>query len=127
MVEGGGVIYKFLADSVVIFHFVFIVFGLLGGLLVLWRRWAIWLHLPAAVWIGVIELKGWICPLTPLENHLRRAGGASGYEGGFVEHYLIPIIYPEGLTREIQIVLGAAAIAVNLVVYGFVRRKLKAT
>ncbi len=112
--------FKLLADFVVLFHLVFIVFGLFGGLLILYRRWAIWLHLPTAIWIGVIELKGWICPLTPLENHLRRASGAAGYEGGFVEHYLIPVIYPENLTRELQMALGVAAIAINLIVYGFV-------
>ncbi len=112
-------IHTLLADMVVIFHLVFIIFALLGGLLILWRRWAIWLHLPAAIWIGVVEFKGWICPLTPLENYFRRAGGAAGYEGGFVERYLIPIIYPEKLTRDFQMVLGAAAITVNLIVYGF--------
>ncbi len=117
--------YKLMADLVVLFHLVFIVFGLLGGLLLLWRRWALWLHLPTAIWIGVIEFKGWICPLTPLENHLRRASGAAGYEGGFVEHYLIPVIYPENLTRELQMALGGVAIAINLIVYGFVLYKLK--
>ncbi len=113
-------IYRFLADFVVILHLVFIGFALLGGLLILWRRWAIWLHLPAAIWAGVVEFKGWICPLTPLENHLRRAGGAAGYGGGFVERYLIPVIYPEELTQELQITLGCIAIGVNLVIYGFV-------
>ncbi len=113
-------IYKFLADSVVMLHLVFIGFALLGGLLVMWRRWTIWIHLPTAIWAGVVEFKGWICPLTPLENYLRRASGGAGYEEGFVERYVIPVIYPEELTRELQIALGCIAIGVNLIIYGFV-------
>ena len=118
-------LYRLLADFLVILHLLFILFGLLGGLLFFWRRWTILLHLPSAIWISVIEFQGWICPLTPLENRLRLAGGAAGYRGGFVEQYLIPIIYPPGLTRDIQLVLGVLAIGLNVAVYFFVIRSWK--
>ena len=92
----------------------------LGGLLVLrWRR-AAWVHLPAAVWGVVIEWAGWICPLTPLENQLRKLGGEAGYPGGFVEHYVLPALYPAGLTREVQLALGILVIVLNAVVYSLV-------
>ncbi len=110
------------ADLVVVLHFAFIVFVLLGGLLVLrWPRVA-WLHLPAVAWGILIEWVGWICPLTPLENRLRRAAGEAGYGHGFVEQYLLPIIYPAGLTREVQFVLGAVVLALNLAIYLWVLR-----
>ena len=110
--------FRLAADLIVLVHFGFILFVLLGGLLVLrWHRLA-WIHLPAAGWGALIEMQGWICPLTPLENRLRAAGGAAGYPGGFIEHYLIPIIYPSGLTREIQFFLCAVVILVNAVFYG---------
>jgi hypothetical protein len=116
-------IYSILADFVIAIHFLFIVFVTIGALLVLkWRRIAI-IHLAAACWGALIMFKGWICPLTPLENRLRKAAGHSGYEGGFIEHYLLPIIYPSGLTREIQIWLGAGVIVINLVLYGIVLYK----
>ncbi len=111
--------YQIIADIVLVLHLLFIVFVLGGGFLIFFRRWVIWLHLPAAVWGALIEFFGWYCPLTPLENQLRRLAGQSGYDGSFVEHYLLPVIYPEGLTREIQIVLGSIVIAVNLAVYIF--------
>ncbi len=113
-------LYKLLADLVLILHLFFIVFVLLGGLLILWRRWILWLHIPAVIWAVVLEFLGLICPLTPLENSLRQAGGDAGYGGGFIEHYLIPLIYPSGLTRELQMILGAIAICVNIGIYGFV-------
>lgn len=119
-------IYRLLADVVVWVHLSFIVFALLGGLLVLWRSWWAWWHLPAAFWAFAIEMSGWICPLTPLENRLRELGGAAGYRSGFVENYIVPLIYPEALNRDIQLVLGALVVAVNLAVYGYViyrRRK----
>ncbi len=116
-------LYRLLADLVVVAHLLFIIYALLGGLLGLWNRWSLLIHVPAAVWIGVIEFQGWICPLTPLENRLRSAGGAAGYEGGFVEHYLIPVIYPPGLTRSMQFVLGGVAVVVNVAVYSFVLRR----
>lgn len=117
--------YGLLGDAVVVVHLLFIVFAVLGGLLVLWRPWIAWLHVPAMVWAAYIEFAGGICPLTPLENHYRRLGGEAGYSGGFIEQYITPMIYPEGLTREIQIVLGVVVIGVNLLVYGLLFRKLR--
>ncbi|WP_439683855.1 DUF2784 domain-containing protein [Cupriavidus oxalaticus] len=106
-----------LADLVVIVHGLFIVFAVAGGLLVLrWPRLA-WVHLPAAVWGVLIEWSGWICPLTPLENTLRRAAGEAGYSGGFVERYLLPLIYPAGLTPAVQLWLGLVVLVVNVAVY----------
>lgn len=106
-----------LADAVVLAHLLFIAFVVGGGFLLLrWPRLA-WLHLPAAVWGVAVETMGWICPLTPLENHFRRLGGEGGYTGGFVERYLIPLIYPAQLDRGDQLVLGATVLAVNLLAY----------
>lgn len=117
--------YRLLADVLVGIHFLFVAFVVLGGFLAWrWRRVA-WVHVPAAVWGALIELAGWICPLTPLENALRARAGDAGYAGGFIEHYLIPIVYPAGLTRGTQIVLGAAAIAVNVVAYGALFAKMR--
>ena len=111
-------LFRVLADLVVVVHFAFVLLVVLGGLLVLrWPRVA-WVQLPAAVWGMVIEWAGWICPLTPLENSLRARGGAAGYGGGFVEHYLLYVLYPAGLTRNGQVVLGLAVLAVNAVAYG---------
>ena len=110
-------IQRFLADSIVVLHLLFIACVVLGGGLVLrWPRLAL-VHLPAAGWGAVIELSGWICPLTPLENQLRQAAGEAGYPGSFIDHYLLPIIYPAGLTRGIQYGLAAVVIVVNLVAY----------
>jgi polyferredoxin len=115
--------YRLLADLLVGLHFLFIVFVVAGGFLAWrWRR-AAWVHLPVAAWGALIEFAGWVCPLTPLENQFRRAAGESGYAGGFIEHYLIPVIYPGGLTRGIQIGLGIAVIAVNLAAYGGLLRR----
>ena len=116
------------ADLVVLVHALFIAFVVLGGLLVLrWPR-ARWVHLPVAAYGAAIELIGWTCPLTPLENALRRAAGGAGYREGFIEHYLIPLIYPAGLTPRVQLVLGLLVLAINVFVYGIValRRKRKA-
>ncbi len=113
-------LHRLAADAVLVLHLAFIVFVLLGGLLALrWRR-APWLHLPAAAWGGYIELSGGLCPLTPLENSLRRAAGEAGYAGGFIEHYLLPVIYPAGLTQEIQYLLAAIVLGVNALAYGWV-------
>ncbi len=115
--------YGVLADFVLVFHLAFILFVIAGGLAVArWPRIA-WLHLPAAIWGALIELANWICPLTPLENWLRRKAGAGGYDQSFVEHYLLPIVYPEGLTRGVQLVLGFTVIAVNLAAYAWVLRR----
>lgn len=112
--------YRVLADLVVVAHLAFALFAVFGGLLALrWRR-ASWWHLPAAAWGALIEFAGWTCPLTPLENRLRRLGGEAGYAGGFVEHYLLSLLYPAGLTRREQYALGVIALATNLLVYWLV-------
>jgi len=112
-----------LADLLLILHVAFIVFAVLGGLLALRWRWAPLFHVPAALWGVFIELSGGICPLTPLENKLRRAAGASGYSGGFVEHYLVPIVYPSELSLPVQLVLAGLLVFANALVYGFVWRQ----
>jgi hypothetical protein len=118
---GGRLIY--LADLVVVIHFSFVLFVLLGGLLVLrWPRLA-YVHLPAAAWGVLIELTGWVCPLTPLEQSLRLKAGEQGYSGSFIEHYVLPLLYPSALTRPIQIGIGAIVIAVNLYIYGYLLRR----
>lgn len=112
--------YALFADTVLLLHLAFIAFAVLGGLLVLrWRR-AAWLHLPALAWGAFIEFSGGICPLTPLENALRAAAGRAVYSQGFVERYLVPLIYPGELTRELQFVLGGALVGINLAIYGLV-------
>jgi hypothetical protein len=111
--------YRIAADAVVVVHFAFIAFVVLGGLLVARWTWVIWLHLPAFVWGVIIEITGRFCPLTDIENALRAKAGQSGYPGGFIEHYLLAIIYPAGLTREIQLVLAAGVLAVNALIYGW--------
>ena len=109
-----------MADVVLILHFTFILFVILGAVLVLrWKRLA-WIHIPCAVWGAWIEFQGSICPLTPLENRLRRLGGEAGYSGGFIEHYVVPLIYPSGLTRRTQIQLGLVVVAINIAVYGLI-------
>jgi len=110
-------VYRILADAVLILHLAFIIFVVLGGLLALWRPWVAWLHLPAAAWGVAIEFFGWICPLTPLENRLRALGGETGYEGGFIERYLVGLIYPGDLERTGHILLGVAVVILNATVY----------
>lgn len=106
-----------LADAVVIVHFAFVIFVIAGGLLLFrWPR-LVWLHLPALAWGAWVEFSHWICPLTYLENWLRQLAGLAAYRGDFVEHYLLPILYPAHLTAEIQIVLGALVLIVNVAVY----------
>ena len=106
-----------------VIHAAFVLFVALGGLLVLRWRWIAWLHVPAVIWGVVIELMGLTCPLTPLEVWLRRLGGEAGYEGGFIEHYATALLYPAGLTRNIQVLLGILAAAPNLVIYGYLIRR----
>jgi len=117
--------YALLADLVLVLHATFIVFVVLGGLLVFWRRRLIWLHIPAAAWGILIEFQGWICPLTYLENDLRTAAGRSGYGVGFIDHYLVPLVYPSALTHATQVLLGLAVLFVNAVIYALVWRKLR--
>jgi uncharacterized protein DUF2784 len=112
-----------LADLIVALHFAFVVFVLFGGMLVLWRRWVMWVHIPAALWGVFIELTGTICPLTPLENALRRRGGLTGYQGGFIEHYILPALYPRGLTRPIQLAFAVIVIGLNVFIYYRVFRR----
>jgi len=109
--------YQLLADLVLIVHLAFVVFVLCGGLLVLKWRWVAWLHLPAALWGAVVEFTGWICPLTPLENWLRAQGGAVGDEYDFTARYLLPILYPGDLTRDLQFLLGTVVVLLNAAVY----------
>jgi len=116
---------RVLADAVLVAHLAFILFVVLGGFLALRWRWAPALHLPAALWGSFVELTGGVCPLTPLENTLRRAAGEQGYSGGFIEHYLVALIYPAALSRPLQLVLAAAVVLVNLVVYASVWRWLR--
>ncbi len=112
----------FLADFVVITHALFIVFVIFGGFIVLKWHKVMWLHIPCAIWGVLIEFFGWICPLTYLENYYRELGNSNYYESSFIQHYLIPIIYPPGLTTGVQILLGVIVIVINLVVYGIVWR-----
>jgi Protein of Unknown function (DUF2784) len=119
------VIFQVLADLTVGVHFAFVLFVVFGGLLVIKRPAIAWLHVPAAAWGAWIEFAGWICPLTPLENRLRARGGEATYDASFVERYVMPILYPEALTREVQFVLGGLVVVVNVVVYAaaFTRRR----
>ena len=111
------------ADAVLLFHFAFVLFAVLGALLV-WRwRWVLWLHLPAVAWAAFVEFSGRVCPLTPLEVELRRLAGQSGYRGDFIEHYVGSLLYPTGLTRQTQIVLGAAVVLINVAIYAAIARR----
>jgi len=116
------VLYQLAANAVLLLHAAFIVFVLFGAVMA--RRWRWWplLHLPAAAWGFWVSAAGVVCPLTPLENHLRAAAGQSGYEGGFVEHYLLAVIYPDGLTRPVQWALAAVVLGVNLALYAWAWR-----
>lgn len=115
-------VFRATADLVVLVHLVFVVFVVLGGFLVArWPRLA-WVHVPAASWGVLIELRGWICPLTPLENYLRRLGGSSAYEGEFIQHYILPLLYPANLTPQVQIWLGSFALIVNVALYWHIIR-----
>ncbi len=113
---------QYLADIVVLIHFLFIVFVLAGGMLLLrWPR-LVWLHLPAIIWGVFIEVSRGVCPLTPLENYLRVLDGNGEYQGGFIAHYLLLLIYPAGLTPAIQLLLAGVVIMFNLVIYTVVIR-----
>jgi len=115
--------YPLLADLVLIVHLAFVVFVLCGGLLVLRWRWIAWLHLPAAAWGATVEFSGWVCPLTLFENWLREQAGEAAYQSGFVADYLLPILYPDDLTRDVQLTLGTAVLAINISVYGWLWRR----
>jgi hypothetical protein len=112
-------LYRLLADLVLVVHAAFVAFVMLGGVAVLrWPRMA-WLHLPVALWGAGIEFLGGICPLTPLENRWRQLAGDQGYAGGFVEHYIVALLYPDGLTRSIQVALGLLVVVVNVAIYAY--------
>jgi hypothetical protein len=119
----GAMIYRLLADFVVIIHVGFVLFVVLGGFLL--RRWPklVYAHVPAAVWGVLIEIAGWVCPLTPLENSLRARGGQARYEGDFIEHYILPVLYPHGIHRITQLLLGVIALAINAVAYALYVRE----
>ncbi len=109
--------YSLLADLVLIVHLAFVVFVLWGGLLVLRWWWVAWLHVPAAIWGAVVEFTGWICPLTPLENWLHEQGGEASYRSDFIAEHLLPLLYPEGLTHNVQLLLGTGVVVLNAAVY----------
>ena len=115
-------IYGFLADLVVMVHLTFVVFVVGGAFLVRIRPALAWIHLPAMVWGAVIELADWVCPLTPLEIDLRVRAGQAGYAGGFVDHYIVPIVYPDALTPGVQIALGLFVLALNAALYAWIWR-----
>jgi hypothetical protein len=115
--------YRVLADAVLLLHLAFILFVVLGGWLVAIRPKLVWLHLPVVAWGASVEFFGLTCPLTPLENWLRDHGGESGYSGGFIDHYLMPLMYPAGLTRGMQLVLGGMVVAINVAAYTWIWRR----
>jgi hypothetical protein len=118
------VLYRLLANVVVGFHVLFILFVVGGGFLAWHRRWVAAIHIPCALWGILIEYRGWICPLTPLENSLRARAGQAGYSGGFIEHYLLPAVYPAGLTPRTQALLGTAVLVINVYAYAVLIRRL---
>ena len=118
-------IYGNLATLVVLTHFAFILFVMFGGLLALRWRWVPWAHIPCFLWGAGIEVVGGICPLTPLENRLRAAAGDSPYAGTFIEHYILPVMYPTGLTRTVQLVLAVGLVVLNVAIYAWVIRRRK--
>jgi nitrate reductase gamma subunit len=120
-------IFRGAADLVLLVHLAFVLFVVLGGLLALRWPWVAWVHVPVALYGAAIEFIGFICPLTPLEVSLRRRGGEAGYEGGFIEHYVTATLYPTGLTREVQLVLGATVLVLNGIVYFIWWRRWRGT
>ena len=118
-------LYQLAVNVIILLHFAFIVFVIIGGLLVFKWRWLIWLHIPASIWASLIAMVGWICPLTPVENMLRHAAGGEIYTDGFIERYLVPVIYPSGLNREIFIAMGISVIVINVIIYTILFLKCK--
>ncbi|GAB2629049.1 hypothetical protein GCM10009696_36850 [Kocuria himachalensis] len=111
---------RVLAGGVLAFHFLFVLFSLFGGFLVLWKRWLLWFHLPSVLWSCLVNLLSGVCPLTPLENRFRTLAGEAGYAGGFIEHYLGPLVYPGGMPRRLELVAGFSVLGWNAVVYALV-------
>ena len=117
-------LYRLLANAVVVAHALFILFIVVGGFLTWYWRWVAVVHVPCAIWGVLIEYRGWICPLTPLENSLRARAGQEGYSGGFIEHYVLPVIYPSGLTPRVQMMLGTFVLVVNALAYSVLLRRI---
>jgi hypothetical protein len=117
--------FRIAADLMVLLHLCFIVFVMLGGLLVFWKRYLALFHLPAVLWGALVEYMSWRCPLTPLEQGFRIAGNEAGYSNGFMEHYLLPLIYPAQLTAPTQVILGTLVIVVNLTIYALIILKIR--
>jgi hypothetical protein len=115
--------YRILADLVVVLHFLFIIFVVTGGYMSLYRGWLVLFHIPALIWGGYIEFSGTICPLTPIEKHLNRLADHEGYTGGCMQQYLLPLIYPAGLTGEIQVFLGMLVVIFNALAYFLLLRR----
>jgi hypothetical protein len=113
------------ADAIVLLHFAFIVFVLFGAWCVLRWKWVAWLHVPAFVWGAAVEFLGAVCPLTPLEQRLRALAGEGAYRGGFVEHYILPVMYPAGLTATVQFGLGIFVVVLNVAIYAFAIARLR--
>jgi uncharacterized protein DUF2784 len=114
------VIARTLGDLVLAFHFVFIVFAVLGGFLVLWKSWIAWLHVPSVLWSAFVNLFDHVCPLTPLENRFRSLAGQAGYEGGFIQHYLAPLVYPDVMPERWGLIAGYSVLAWNALLYALV-------
>ena len=118
-------LYSLTADALLVLHLLFILFVVLGGLLVMKWRWLVFLHLPAAAWGTLVEFNSWLCPLTPWEVSFRHMASEQGYETGFIEHYLAPLIYPAGLTSNTQVILGSLVIVVNVIIYSWLLVKIR--
>ena len=108
---------RLITDFLVVVHFLFIAFVVFGAFLVFKWWWFSLLHIPSVLWAVLLELKGWVCPLTPLEHYFRQMAGSNDYKGGFIDHYIVAIVYPEGLTRDMQVALGFIVLAINLAIY----------
>ncbi len=119
--------YAVLAGGVVLAHLLFVAFAVAGALLALRWRWVPWIHVPAVLWAAFIEFSGGICPLTPIENRLRAAAGLDDYSGDFIAAYLLPVLYPEGLNRQTQVVVGLLVVAINVAAYGWLFGRRVAT
>ena len=117
-------LYTLAANAIVLLHLGYVVFVVVGGLLVFRWPWISLLHLPAVIWSVLLELRGWLCPLTPLELMLRKAGGRAGYSGGFIEHYILPVLYPVELDRTMQIAMGSFVLVINLALYSWLLWRL---
>jgi len=111
---------RILGNLVLGFHFAFVAFSVLGGFLVLWKRWIAWLHVPSVLWSSFVNLFSHVCPLTPMENRFRHLAGQAGYEGGFIEHYITPLVYPGGMPRRMELAAGYSILIWYAFVYAFV-------